>query len=226
MIKKNIQKVKRLLKDHQTSSNITTNETDFLTKFGFRESVFYGLPRIHKSKRNTNAIKMQNNAYITCIKPDDLTFRHIVGGPNAPTQQLSHLIDILLKPLCSEVKSYVRDDLDFLRYLPNKVNQHAKLVTMDVTNLYTNIPTDLGINALKYWINKYPQNINSRFSREFILEASSLVLKNNTFSFNGKHYLQLKGTAMVTKMAPTYATLTLGYLEELDGNLTIKPHKI
>lgn len=84
---------------------------------------------------------------------------------------------------------------------------------MDVTNLYTNITTDLGINALKYWINKYPQNINSRFSKEFILEASSLVLKNNTFSFNGKYYLQLKGTAMGTKMAPTYATLTLGYLE-------------
>lgn len=85
---------------------------------------------------------------------------------------------------------------------------------MDVTNLYTNLTTDLGINALKYWINKYPQNINSRCSREFILEASSLVLKNNTFSFNGKHYLQLKVTAMWTKMAPTYATLTLGYLEE------------
>lgn len=212
--KKTIQKVKRLLKDHQTSSDITTKEADFLTDFDFRESVFYGLPKIHKSKTITNAIKMQNNAYITCIKPDDLKFRPIVGGPNAPTQRLSHLMDILLKPLCSEVKSYVRDDLDFLRYLPDKVNQDAKLVTMDVTNLYTNITTDLGINALKYWINKYPQNINSRFSREFILEASSLVLKNNTFSFNGKHYLQLKRTAMGTKMAPTYATLTLGYLEE------------
>lgn len=137
-----------------------------------------------------------------------------MGGPNAPTQRLSHLMDILLKPLCSEVKSFVRDDLDFLRFLPDKVNHDAKLVTMDVTNLYTNITTDLGINALKYWINKYPQNINSRFSKEFILEASNLVLKNNTFSFNGKHYLQLKGTAMGTKMAPTYATLTLGYLEE------------
>lgn len=97
---------------------------------------------------------------------------------------------------------------------PNKVIQDAKLVTMDVTHLYTNINTDLGINALKYWRNKYPQNINSSFSEEFILEASSLVLKNNTFSINGKYYLQLKGTAMGTKMPPTYATLTLGYLEE------------
>ena len=109
---------------------------------------------------------MQNNAYITCIKPDDLKFRPIVGGPNAPTQRLSHLMDILLKPLCSEVKSYVRDDLDFLRYLPDKVNQDAKLVTMDVTNLYTNITIDLGINALKYWMNKNIHKISTAVSAE------------------------------------------------------------
>lgn len=30
-------------------------------------------------------MKMQNNAYITSIKPEDLTFRPLVGGPNAPT---------------------------------------------------------------------------------------------------------------------------------------------
>lgn len=63
--KKTIQKVKRLLKDHQASSNIATKEVDFLTDFDFRESVFYGLPKIHKSKTITNAIKMQNNPYIT-----------------------------------------------------------------------------------------------------------------------------------------------------------------
>lgn len=40
-------------------------------------------------------------------------------------------------------------------------------------------------------------------------------MKNNTFAFDDKHYEQRKGTAMGTKMAPTYATLTLGYLEEI-----------
>lgn len=41
-----------------------------------------------------------------------------------------------------------------------------------------------------------------------------IVLTNNTFTFNGKHFRQIKGTAMGTKMAPIYATLALGYLEE------------
>jgi len=34
------------------------------------------------------------------------------------------------------------------------------------------------------------------------------------FYFDGKYYQQRKVTAMGTKVAPTYATLVLGYLEE------------
>ena len=41
----------------------------------------------------------------------------------------------------------------------------------------------------------------------------SIVLKNNIFEFNGDHYLQLQGTAMGTKMAPSYANLFMGQLE-------------
>ena len=47
-----------------------------------------------------------------------------------------------------------------------------------------------------------------------LLEAIDIVLRNNTFHFNNEFFLQLKGTAMGTKMAPTYANLVMGYLEE------------
>jgi hypothetical protein len=40
------------------------------------------------------------------------------------------------------------------------------------------------------------------------------VLKNNYFIFNGKYYLQIGGTAMGTKVAPSYACSFLGVLEE------------
>ena len=36
-----------------------------------------------------------------------------------------------------------------------------------------------------------------------------------TFYSNKKHYRQTKGTAMGTKFAPMYATLVIGYLEEI-----------
>lgn len=116
--------------------------------------------------------------------------------------------------MCTDVKSYVKDDLDFLRHLPEKINKNSKFITFDVINLYSNISNSLGLKAMEYWINRIPEKINNRFLKEFILEAAEIVLTNNTFTFNGKHFKQIKGTAMGTKMAPTYATLTLEYLEE------------
>ena len=193
---------------------LTEKEKDFLTDYEYSESNFYGLPKIHKSRQIKEAIKSQCSEYIICPYPEDLTFRPIVGGPSAPTQRLSHLLDILLKPLCSGVKSYVRDDFDFLRHLPERVENNSKLVTLDVINLYSNISSSLGLEAVDYWISKNPEKINGRFTKDFISEATEIVLSNNTFAFNGKHFKQIKGTAMGTKMAPTYATLTLGYLEE------------
>lgn len=123
-------------------------------------------------------------------------------------------MDIILKPLCQNVKSFIRDDLDFLRHLPEQVDPDAELVSLDVVNLYTNISSTLGLTALNFWIDNCRTDIDNRFTKEFLLEATDLVLKNNVFTFIGKYFHQIKGTAMGTKMAPTYATLCLGFLEE------------
>lgn len=143
-----------------------------------------------------------------------MKFRPIVGGPNSATQRLSHFLDLILKPLCKSVNSYIKDDFDFLSRLPRQTQHNCKLVTFDVVSLYTNIPHDLGIEAVKYWLNKKRGSIDSRFSNEFILKALEIVLKRNAFYFDEGFFQQIKGTAMGTKVAPTYATLVLGYLEE------------
>ena len=47
-----------------------------------------------------------------------------------------------------------------------------------------------------------------------MIEGIEIILNNISFQFNNINYIQTLGTAMGTKMAPTYATLTLAYLEE------------
>lgn len=91
--RRTMQKVKK-----SSTTTQTDKETLFLTDFEYSESVFYGLPKIHKSKIIGEAIKIQNSDYITCLKPEDLTFRTIVGGPESPSQRLSQLLDIYLNP--------------------------------------------------------------------------------------------------------------------------------
>ena len=67
--------------------------------------------------------------------------------------------------------------------------------------------------AMEYWIDKHPGSLNSRFTKEFIIDSILLILTNNTFTFDDRIFLQKKGTTMGTKMAPSYATLLLGYME-------------
>jgi len=46
------------------------------------------------------------------------------------------------------------DDFDFLSYLPETIIPWSTLVSFDVIGLYTNIPHDLGLEAIKYWLRK------------------------------------------------------------------------
>ena len=192
-------------------------EIDYVTNFEMKESNLYGLPKIHKSQIIKNAITQQNSDYISIPNPSDLKFRPIVAGPVCPTSRLSHLIDILLKELPSQTNSYVRDDIDFLSKINRNLNpaHDNTLITYDVESLYTNIDHDLGIKAITFWLRKHPHLINQRFSEEFICDSIKFILDNNTFTFNNQHFIQTKGTAMGTKMAPTYANLVLAYLEEI-----------
>ncbi|XP_062606683.1 uncharacterized protein LOC134268439, partial [Saccostrea cucullata] len=205
-------KIKKLTKKYQ--GNLTKNEIEYLTDFEVKTSHFYGLPKIHKCKEIQENVKKCNSTYIKLPRPNDLKLRPIIAGPASSTQRLSNLLDIILKPLCTKVTSYVRDDMDFLNYIPQTVPRETLLVSFDVTSLYTNITHELGIEAIKYWLDKYPEEIDHRFPANFILEGLRIVLENNNFLFDDENYLQIKGTAMGTKVAPTYACLVMGFLEE------------
>ena len=129
---------------------------------------------------------------------------------------LSGWVDIQLQPLVKNLPSYLKDDNHLLRKIDEINKNHtlprdALLVTWDVRSLYTNIPHKEGLEALKKTLHneKIP-----RKKANTILEFSELVLNSNQFKFLGQHYLQMSGTAMGTKMAPSYANLFMGVLEK------------
>ena len=139
--------------------------------------------------------------------------RPICAGSNSVTNRLSNFVDILLKPFVRHVKGHIRDDLDFLNKLKTDTDEKKILATFDITSMYTNINNDLGKEAINYWIEKDPDSLPRNIFKEFILEALGIVLECNVFFFYNRYYLRIKSTAMGTKLAPTYATLVMGYLE-------------
>ena len=146
--------------------------------------------------------------------PNSLKGRPIIAGPNSPTQRLISLPEKILTPLVPKLKSYIKDDWDFLKKLPRNLDPNFKVLICDIVSLYTNIPHELGLRALLYYITKYRNLIPIRFSEEFILEAAEFGLKNNNFILLEEMFNQVMCTAMGTKFALPRANLSVGFLEE------------
>ncbi|XP_028297624.1 uncharacterized protein LOC114459639 [Gouania willdenowi] len=83
--------------------------------------------------------------------------------------------------------------------------------TIDIDSLYTNIDTEAGLRAVKRIFQKYPQE--GRPDQE-ILELLTINLIRNDFEFDEKYYLQVKGTAMGKRFAPSYANIFMADWEE------------
>ena len=72
----------------------------------------------------------------------------------------------------------------------------AILVTLDVVGLYPNIPHDEGLEAMRRTLN---ERSNPVIPTDHIVDLAELVLKNNNFEFEGRHFLQKRGTAIGTR---------------------------
>ena len=77
---------------------------------------------------------------------------------------------------------------------------------------YTHIPHTHGLSALEHFLNQHPAHTLP--STQFFLQLAQFIHTHNNFFFNSHLYLQVKGKAMGTRMAPSYANLFMGYLEQ------------
>ena len=196
------------------ASCLTKSERKFILREDWRDAYFYVLPKINKCQEIIRKIHSEQTEYVEMNMPSTLKGRPICGGPDAVTQGASKLLDKILSPLVPHLKSYIKDEWDFVRRFPKKVEGSFKLLSCDIVALYPSIPIDLGLQALEYWIDRLSYKIDRRFTKEFILELAEFVLRNNYFDFDGEKYHQLIGTAMGSIFAPPYSQLTIGFLEE------------
>ena len=150
----------------------------------------------------------------------------VISGCEGPTERLSSFVDKLLQPIAQSQKSYLKDTTHFINFIEKtKVPQNTILVSMDVTSLYTNIPQEEGITTVcKAYENFH--NYNPPIPSHHLKEMLCLILKENSFQFIGKNYLQTHGTAMGTKMAVAFANIFMAEIEtKLINQSNTKPIK-
>ena len=84
--------------------------------------------------------------------------------------------------------------------------------------MYTNIDTNVAINALEEYINANQQKFPLLPTKPLI-EALKLLMEHNVFQFGDTFWKQLIGTAMGAPPAPTYANTSFATYEN-----TFLPH--
>ena len=82
---------------------------------------------------------------------------------------------------------------------------------MDVQSLYPNIDHKEGVDACSHVLDK---RTNQSFPTRVIVKLIQLILKCNVMSFNGRFFHQIKGTAMDTPMAVSYANIFMSEFEQ------------
>ena len=141
----------------------------------------------------------------------------MVSANNCPTEKISALADIFLKPHLPKIKSYIRDTTDFIQKLENlpKLSENVILCTLDVSSLYTNIPNVEGRVAVARFLRRYRvKGKGPEPSNTSICQMLNMILTMNNFKFGGEDYLQTAGTAMGTRVAPTYANIFMSDFED------------
>lgn len=85
------------------------------------------------------------------------------------------------------------------------------LFTIDIDSLYTNIDTDAGLKAVTDCFLRYPAKDRPE---DQLLELLDINLRRNDFQFGGNYFLQVRGTAMGKRFAPSYANIYMAAWEE------------
>ena len=129
---------------------------------------FYLLPKIHK-------------------RLFDVPGRPVILNSGYFTENISAFVDYHLKPLSTQVRSYIQDTNDFLRKLDSLKNlpENFLLRTVDVVGLYPNIPHSDGLAAIKKALDAREEK---SVSTESILKLAEVVLKNNVFKHNNRTF--------------------------------------
>jgi len=191
--------INRLIDYLYVNKYINLTEKRFLINTNsYKVRNFYLLPKVHKKTWS-----------IANTQPKG---RPIVNCKHSESYQIAIFIDYFLQPIVKQSSSYVQDSFHFLSLIHNlNVSERDILITIDVQSLYTNIPIDGAIEAIKRQFIKYPDN---KRPDSVIINLLKIILFNNDFTFDNSTYLQNSGVAMGQRFAPSVANIYLNDWEE------------
>ena len=195
-----VTKVNLIIDKMRRENDIDSDTALYLRPEATKTSRFYTLPKTHKTLNNRGQPKI----------------RPVISGNGSPIERLSEFVDSFLNPLMRKLPSYLKDSRDLIKII-NQVNTNGPLApniglfTIDVVGMYPSIPEHLGLSSARKALNS---RVCVKPSTDNLIECLKICLNDNHFEFNSEFFTQIRGTAIGPKMAPGYACLAMGTVEE------------
>ena len=166
-----------------------------------RTPQIYFLPKVHKKKNPPPG-------------------RPIVSANDCPTERISAFVDTFLRPYVEKGWSYVKDTNDFVKQIREiePLKEGTILASFDVNSLYTNIPNKEAIDHIQTtlegdWLLDHKPSVKT------LCTMLDYILNKNNFQFNGTNYIQVGGTAMGTRVAPSLANI---FMQKIENQIMTK----
>lgn len=153
----------------------------------------YGLPKLHKI---------------------NIPLRPITSFIQSPLYNLTKYIADIIQSSTSPPPSNVRNSWEIKNELQTlqKVPKDHGFISLDVVSMYTSIPLELAIDAIKQkWVEIKKNTI---FSKPTFMEAVQLCLQNSYMAYNKKFYKQIKGLPMGAPLSAITANLVMEKIEK------------
>src|SRR5215469_120300 len=177
-------KLKLILKNHH---DLIKNFTSYLPNLAY----FYGLPKIHKS---------------------DVPLRPIISNVNTITYKLAKWISNILSPLIGSISSsHVENSSVFVEKVRHVVLSGKRMLSFDVTSLFTSVPTDVVLVWLREYILK--SSFALPVSIDCFFDLLKLSLSFSHFSFNGEFFTQISGLSMGSPLSPILRNIFMEFFE-------------
>ncbi|XP_037041511.1 uncharacterized protein LOC119078142 [Bradysia coprophila] len=188
-------RVNDLISEWRLNNKISDEQEKYLKSHNSVAPAVYGLGKLHKKKPNEN-----------------IPLRPVVATIQSPTYKLSKLIAETLGKVTNDSPFHVKDSWQFAKDVKEaKIPVGYKLISLDATSLYTNVPAALCTRAIKKrWQKIKP---HSFLTQKQFLEAVNIITTESYFRYKDHYYLQISGLAMGNSISGFLADMVMDDLE-------------
>ena len=173
LVKKQHKDIKKFLTESKENNIIDNFLAKNLLPEEPRSGALYLTPKVHKPEKFYDTPSGNN---IPQCRP-------IISGCGSNTERISWFVDSHVKDSVKNLESYVEDTPDMLRFLESAESKgdlppNAIPVALDIKSMYTNIPTDEGIDAVREELDRRE---DQTIPTIFFITLLQFILKCNVF---------------------------------------------